>query len=96
MADQTMTPAEPTTRDVLLQIDRRLTRVEDDLRAGIAAVAVRIEEVRTELGARIDQTRTELSARIDELNAKIDSGFRWMVGLILAAWITTIGTMLLK
>lgn len=96
MAEQTTTPAEPTIRDVLLQIDRRLTRVEDDLRAGIAAVSSRIEAVRGELGARIDGVSARIEEVRTELSTEIASNFRWTVGLILATWITTIGTILLK
>jgi len=58
----TATP-EFTARDVLQQVDRRLSLIEEDLRV---------------------------------LDAKIDSKFHLVVGLILASWSSMMGTFLLK
>lgn len=54
---------ELSTRDVFAQVDRRLTRLEDDVR---------------------------------EIGAKVDSHFRWQVGISLGLWLSVMSTVLLK
>ena len=74
-----------TTRDVFEQVDRRLTRVEDDLRSFRADVDARF--VRVEKGL-LDVRR--------ELSYKIDRNFRWMTGMIMVSWLSTMSAVLLK
>ena len=73
------TSAELTTRDVLLQIDRRLELSEGDVRrldAKIddveARLTARIDGVERKLTARIEEVDNRLNARIDGLEAKLD------------------------
>lgn len=72
---------ELTTRDVLHQVDRRLSLIEEDLRS---------------LDTKVDRTRVELDAKIDRLDAKIGANLHWTVGLLLASWVTLMGAVLLK
>ena len=80
----TSTP-ELTTRDVLQQVDRRLSLIEEDLRALDAKLDTRIET----LEAKVD-------TKIGALDAKIDTKFHLVVGLILASWFSMMGAFLLK
>ncbi|MCY3788018.1 MAG: hypothetical protein OXH63_04450 [Gemmatimonadetes bacterium] len=76
---------ELTTRDVLLQVDRRLTLIEDDLRT---------------LDQKWDQRFGTLDQKIDTQNSQLrqemNTKFHWTLGVVLASWISTIGTLLLK
>ena len=82
-AEQPLT--ELTMRDVLLQVDRRLTLIEDDLRT---------------LDQKWDQRFGSLDQKIDsqtnQLRQEMNSKFHWTLGVVLASWISTIGTLLLK
>ncbi|MCY3761468.1 MAG: hypothetical protein OXH50_09475 [Gemmatimonadetes bacterium] len=130
------TSAELTTRDVLVQIDRRLELSEGDVRrldaklddveskltarideveskltARIDGVehklTTRIDDVEHRLTAKIDEVDNRLTARIDGLEAKIDlkiellrketnTRFYWMIGLMFATWVSTMGTILMR
>ncbi|MBI2504285.1 MAG: hypothetical protein HYW07_13750 [Candidatus Latescibacteria bacterium] len=76
----TSTP-ELTTRDVLQQVDRRLSLIEEDLRT---------------LDAKLDTKVETLDTKISALDAKIDTKFHLVVGLILASWFSMMGAFLLK
>ena len=82
-AEQPLT--ELTMRDVLLQVDRRLTLIEDDLRT---------------LDQKWDQRFGSLDQKIDtqnnQLRQEMNTKFHWTLGVVLASWISTIGTLLLK
>lgn len=114
---------ELTLRDVLQQIDRRLTAVEEGLRAQSAAMVTLAKELRAEIAestrelraeiakstrelraeifasakelrAEAKDTETNLRAEIQALRAEMSTGFRWIVGLILVSWLSTMGMML--
>ena len=115
-AEQPLT--ELTTRDVLLQVDRRLTLIEDDLRALDQKVEERFSttdqkidtqtnQLRQEMNAgasaadqKIDtqtnQLRQEMNAGFADLRKEMNTKFYWTLGVVLASWISTIGTLLLK
>jgi hypothetical protein len=57
--------SELTTRDVLQQVDRRLTSIEEGQRA------------------QSTELRTEMSSQ-----------FRWIIGLMLGGWMSTVGLIL--
>ena len=67
------TAVELTTRDVLLQVDRRLTLIEEDLRG----LDDKVETLDLRLSARIESLDLRLSAKLDDkvdgLSAKIDT-----------------------
>jgi hypothetical protein len=97
------TSAEFTTRDVLLQIDRRLELSEGDVRR----LDSKIDEFESRLTARIDGGDNKLAARIDGLEARLDlkiellrkemnTRFYWLVGLMFVTWISTMGTILVR
>ena len=76
---------ELTTRDVLQQVDRRLSRMEEDLRVQDS----KQDERMTTLDSKWDK-------RIASVEAKSDAKFRWPTGLLLASWMSLMGTILLK
>ena len=120
---------ELTTRDVLLQVDRRLTLIEDDLRTLDQKWDQRFDTLDQKIDARTNQLRQEMHVGFDTLDQKIDAQFstldqkidartnqlrqemntgfvelrkemntkfHWTLGVVLASWISTIGTLLLK
>ena len=115
-AEQPLT--ELTTRDVLLQVDRRLTLIEDDLRTLDQKWDQRFGTLEQKTDTRFDALDQKIDARFDTLDQKIDAQtnqlrqetntgfvglrkemntkFHWTLGVVLAGWISTIGTLLLK
>ena len=104
-AEQPLT--ELTTRDVLLQVDRRLTLIEDDLRTldqkwdqqfGTLdqKTDARFDALCQKIDAQFDALRQEMNAGFAELRKEMNTKFHWTLGVVLASWISTIGTLLLK
>jgi hypothetical protein len=69
------------TRDVLAQVDKRLVNVEGDIRA-----------IRQELPL----IRSEIRSEISGVRAEVTSLSRWMIGLMLTLWLSTITSIWLK
>jgi len=117
--------SELTTRDVLSQINRRLTLIEDDLRG----LNVRMETQGNRLDAKIEEQGNRLEGQGNRLDAKIEAQvgglrqemntrfaaleargdflmgelrkemntkFIWLLGVVLATWMSTMGAVLLK
>ena len=146
MGSEQSTP-ELTTRDVLLQLDRRTELIEGDLRsldtkvdtlaqqtaAGFAELrqemSARFEEQRLEMKSDLSearqetksdmaqfrlemksdldqhrqetksdiaQFRQEMKADLNEQRRESGARFNWLVGLVLATWLSTMGTVLFK
>ena len=104
-AEQPLT--ELTTRDVLLQVDRRLTLIEDDLRTldqkwdqrfGTLdqKIDTRFGTLDQKIDARTNQLRQEMHVGFVGLRKEMNTKFHWTLGGVLASWISTIGTLLLK
>ena len=104
-AEQTLT--ELTTRDVLLQVDRRLTLIEDDLRTldqkwdqqfGTLdqETDARFDALCQKIDVQFDALRQEMHTEFAELRKEMNTKFHWTLGVVLASWISTIGTLLLK
>ena len=87
---------ELTTRDVLLQVDRRLTLIEDDLRTLDQKWEQRFESLDQKIDARTNQLRQEMNTGFVGLHKEMNTKFHWTLGVVLASWISTIGTLLLK
>ena len=104
-AEQPLT--ELTTRDVLLQVDRRLTLIEDDLRTldqkwdqrfgtSDQKTDARFDALCQKIDARFDTLRQEMNTGFAGLSKEMNTKFHWTLGVVLASWISTIGTLLLK
>ena len=72
-AEQSLT--ELTTRDVLLQVDRRLTLIEDDLRTLDQKWDQRFGALEQKTDARFDNLDQKIDARFDSLDQKINARF---------------------
>ncbi len=81
-----------TTRDVFAQIDRRLARLEDDFREFRRYVEDRFQVPQGQSEARF----TGLETRLTSLESKVDRNFRWLVGMLLAGWLSVMMTLLLR
>jgi hypothetical protein len=81
--------ADLTTRDVFAQIDRRLTRLEDDLREFRQYVERRFQQ-------RFVSIEEKLDSRFNALDTKIDRNFRRHLSISLALWLSVMSTILLK
>lgn len=66
---------------VLEQIDKRVGRLESEL--------IRVENKIDFLDSKVDSVRSEL-------HGKLDSNFRWLVGIMITMWITIIMTIIFK
>ena len=79
-ADQTS--AELTTRDVLLQVDRRLTLIEGDLRS----LNDKFDGLDDNLDNKIDGLRAEMYAQFgvlrNELGTRLDANLKWTIGTL--------------
>ena len=94
---------ELTTRDVLQQIDHRLSLIETDVRENNA----RIDSLRAELTGKIDGLEAKTEAKIDGLEAKTETKinelrrefngkFNLVIGLVITSWLSMMGTLLFK
>lgn len=100
-ADQSA--AELTTRDVLLQVDRRLTLIESDLRSLDEKLDDKIDGLRGEMNAQNASLRSEIATQNaslrTELNdrfSRIDNKFWLQIGLIMSSWISLVVLLLSK
>ena len=96
MAEDTAPTPELTMRDVLQQVDRRLTRMEEDMRLQRTEILTRMEENVRLLRAEMQTGYDRLDNKIDGLGARMDSRFQWVLGIVLASWLSTMSTLLLK
>ena len=67
---------------------------------GVPQTETNIEHINqslTEIRSDIREIRNDIretNSRVDSLNSKIDSNLKWIIGVILASWITTIGAII--
>lgn len=66
---------------ILEQIDKRVGRVESEVSG------LRIE---------INSLRDEMRSEIGELRTKMDTNFRWLVGIMITMWVTMILAIIFK
>lgn len=66
---------------ILEQMDKRLDRVE-----------VGIIDLKNEFKSDMEKIET----RLEKLETKVDSQFKWLVGIIIATWITAILAIIFK
>jgi uncharacterized coiled-coil protein SlyX len=65
----------------LEQLDKRVSRIEEDLRG-----------LRTEVNEKIEALRTEVKEDIRRLDEKIESNFKWTIAIMVGGFIATIAT----
>ena len=87
---------ELTTRDVLQQVDRRLSRMEEDLPVQDAKQDERMVSLDAKWETRATSFEAKWDKRITSVETKSDAQFRWSTGLMLVSWLSLMGTILLK
>ena len=80
-AEQTTT--ELTTRDVLQQVDRRLTLIEADLRSLDEKVDDKIDGLRSETRVSFEHVHLRIDALSTKLDTKLDSHLKWTLGTMI-------------
>ena len=87
---------ELTFRDVLSQIDRRLSLLEEDLRSLRAYIDTRFDAVMARFDAAQNRADTRFDATEDRfqlLEDRWDRKFRWFMGLSFAGWLSMLSMM---
>ena len=98
---------ELTTRDVLQQIDHRLSLIETDVRenhtkseAKIDALGAKIDALDRKFEGKIDALDSKFEGKIEvevrELRREFNGKFNLVIGLVITSWLSMMGTLLFK
>jgi uncharacterized coiled-coil protein SlyX len=77
---------------ILGQMDKRLTNVE----TAVSNLRDKIDQKFEIANEKSDQFKTEINEKFDQLKSEIVRNNRWLIGIIIATWITTILTVLYR
>ena len=99
--------SELTTRDVLQQIDHRLSLIETDVRENSTKLESKIDALEAKTEAKIDALDHKVEAKIDALDNKIEvetreirrdfnGKFNLVIGLVITTWLSMMGTLFFK
>ena len=89
-------PEEFSTRDIFEQVDARLTNLEQDLRGFRSEVHSEFLGLRSEIRSESTSIRTELRSEFTNIRSEVATQGRWLVGMILASWLTLMASIWLK
>ena len=98
---------ELTTRDVLQQIDHRLSLIETDVRENSTKLESKIDDLEAKTEAKIDALDRKVEGKIDALDNKIEvetreirrdfnGKFNLVIGLVITTWLSMMGTLFFK
>ena len=102
---------ELTTRDVLQQIDHRLSLIETDVRENHTKTETKIDALDSKIEAKIDALDSKFEAKIDALDNKVEvkieveirelrrefnGKFNLVIVLVITSWLSMMGTLLFK
>ena len=91
---------ELTTRDVLQQIDHRLSLIETDVRENNTKSEAKIDALDSKIEAKIDALDRKVEAKIEvevrELRREFNGKFNLVIGLVITSWLSMMGTLLFK
>ena len=102
---------EITTRDVLQQIDHRLSLIETDVRENNTKTEAKIDALDRKIEAKIDALDRKIEGKIDALDRKVEGKieaeirelcrefngkFNLVIGLVITSWLSMMGTLLFK
>ncbi|MDE2735252.1 MAG: hypothetical protein OXI72_12720 [Gemmatimonadota bacterium] len=98
---------ELTTRDVLQQIDHRLSLIETDVRENSTKLESKIDALEAKTEAKIDALDHKVEGKLDSLDNKIEvetreirrdfnGKFNLVIGLVLTTWLSMMGTLFFK
>ena len=91
---------ELTTRDVLQQIDHRLSLIERDVRENHAKIEAKIDALDSKFEGKIDALDSKFEGKIEveirELRREFNGKFNLVIGLVITSWLSMMGTLLFK
>ena len=87
-----MDSPEPTARDPFTQLDRRMSRLEDDFREFRRFVEERLAAMERKFETRFEA----LEKRFETMEGRRRSDIRWLTGMLFASWMSTMATLLLR
>ena len=98
---------ELTTRDVLQQIDHRLSLIETDVRENSTKLETKIDALEAKTEAKSDALKAEITDRIDALDHKVEveirelrrefnGKFNLVIGLVITTWLSMMATLFFK
>jgi len=79
-------------------IDKRFGEMREDMDKRFGDIDKRFGEMREDMDKRFGEMNeriTRLGTRIDMANTKMDSTFKWLLGVQIAMWVTIIAAVLL-
>jgi predicted nucleic acid-binding Zn-ribbon protein len=79
---------------IVEQMNERLNHIETDLGDLREEMKSEIRDLRSDLGTLREETRSEIRDLRSDLTHKIESNFKWTIGLMLTMWVTIILTIL--
>ena len=91
---------ELTTRDVLQQIDHRLSLIERDVRENHTKIEAKIDALDSKFEGKIDALDSKFEGKIEveirELRREFNGKFNLVIGLVITSWLSMMGTLLFK
>ena len=102
---------ELTTRDVLQQIDHRLSLLETDVRENHTKIEAKIDALDSKFEGKIDALDSKSEDRINALDSKVEAKieveirelrrefngkFNLVIVLVITSWLSMMGTLLFK
>ena len=98
---------ELTTRDVLQQIDHRLSLIETDVRENNTKIENKIDALEAKFEDRINALDHKVEGKLDGLDNKIEvetreirrdfnGKFNLVIGLVITTWLSMMGTLFFK
>ena len=88
--------AELTTRDVLQQIDHRLSLIETDVRENSTKLESKIDALEAKTEAKIDALDNKIEVEIREIRRDFNGKFNLIIGLVITTWLSMMGTLFFK
>ena len=88
--------AELTTRDVLQQIDHRLSLIEMDVRENSTKLESKIDALEAKTEAKIDALDNKIEVEIREIRRDFNGKFNLIIGLVITTWLSMMGTLFFK
>ena len=76
---------------IIEQIDKRLTNIEQDQRDMLKRLDAMESSLRSDMDAMESSLRSDMDAMRSELSNEINTGFRWLVGIVITLFLGNVG-----